>query len=156
MARTRLIDKGYKRIQRELLKMGASEVAIGILGESALEADENGFSLVDVAAVNEFGSDDGHVPERPAHRDTFERVRGQAGIRAEIAVNNVLHKGGTSKKQLNRLGLWYVGELQQEITAFDDPPNAPATIAKKGADNPLIDTGRMKNSIQHEVRPRER
>jgi len=37
------------------------------------------------------------------------------------------------------------------VEAIDDgmpPPNAPATIAKKGFDHPLIETGEMRDSIE--------
>jgi hypothetical protein len=39
------------------------------------------------------------------------------------------------------------------MTTLDSPPNAPATVeAKFGQDNPLIDTGRLRQSIDSEVR----
>jgi hypothetical protein len=37
---------------------------------------------------------------------------------------------------------------------FSDPPNAPLTIHVKKADNPLIDKGRLVNSIRFRVRPK--
>lgn len=39
------------------------------------------------------------------------------------------------------------GALAKSIRDFTDPPNAPSTIAKKGFDKPLIDTGHMVASI---------
>ena len=35
--------------------------------------------------------------------------------------------------------------------AISSPPLAPATIARKGSDKPLVDTGLMRNSITSRV-----
>ena len=50
------------------------------------------------------------------------------------------------------LGEKVVADVQRKIVALKDPPNAPSTIAKKGSANPLIDTGRLRQSIDFEVR----
>jgi len=37
------------------------------------------------------------------------------------------------------------------MTALDQPPNAPSTVARKrGSTNPLIDTGQLRRSIDWE------
>jgi hypothetical protein len=54
-------------------------------------------------------------------------------------------------KSLARMGLQMIKELQAAIVAFSDPPNAPSTIAKKGFNKPLIDSGDMKASVDAEV-----
>ena len=41
--------------------------------------------------------------------------------------------------------------LKDSITTFDDPANAPRTIEKKGFDNPLIETGFMRDSVDWRV-----
>lgn len=150
-----MVDHGWEKHLKALQKLDGKEIAVGILGDSAAYQypdAEAGFTLVDIAIVNEFGSDDGHIPERPAHRNCFEKSK--AGLRKRLAGSlRLIGEGKVDPiQQLNKLGLWYVGELRQEIIDFDDPANAPYTIEKKGADNPLIDTGRMVNSIQHVVR----
>ncbi|KWO67590.1 hypothetical protein WT98_24665 [Burkholderia territorii] len=52
---------------------------------------------------------------------------------------------------LDQLGESIVGALVQSIRDFADPKNAPSTIAKKGFDDPLIDSGTMVNSVTHRV-----
>lgn len=158
MARTTVHDLGYARIKRELLKLEKSVVEVGILGESARYADpdSDGFTLVDVAIVNEFGSEDGHIPERPAHRQTYNAKRNDLKKRIAGSVRLIAEGKVDTGTQLDRLGLWYTGELKDTIRQFNDPPNAPSTVRQKGANNPLVDTGRMLNSINHEVSSRGR
>lgn len=145
-------DHGWQAFKARAKSLQGKEVAIGILGESAQETDGSDFRLVDVAVVNEFGSKDGHIPERPAHRETYETNKANVKQQASKAAAAIMMGHLLEQQGLNRLGLWYTGVLKQGIIGWHEPPNAPSTIAKKGADNPLIDTGRMVNSIQHEVR----
>lgn len=42
-------------------------------------------------------------------------------------------------------------QLKTSIRNFTDPGNAPSTIRRKGADDPLIDSGRMLNSVVHVI-----
>lgn len=70
----------------------------------------------------------------------------------------------TTKKSLERIGEWMTGKTRKTITEVQTPPNAPSTIANKaakirnagkkesflaGTGNPLIDTGQMRQSVQH-------
>lgn len=138
-------------MRQNLRWLASVELVIGILGESAHFQGAGGFSLVDIAIVNEFGSDDGRIPERAAHRTTFKEQRKAMLVRMNGIVRLTL-AGQDPRQKLDALGLFYTGKLRQQMIAWSMPPNAPATIAKKGADNPLIDTGRMLNATQHKVR----
>lgn len=42
--------------------------------------------------------------------------------------------------------------MKNTIRDFDNPPNAPSTIARKKSDNPLVDTGLMMQSVTWDVR----
>ena len=59
--------------------------------------------------------------------------------------------GAPLDRGLALVGAQAVSNVQDTIRDLDDPPNAPSTIAAKGADNPLIDTGRMRQSITYVV-----
>lgn len=52
---------------------------------------------------------------------------------------------------LGRMGEGIRGQLQGSIREFTTPANAPSTIAKKGFNAPLRDTGHMLNSVDFEV-----
>jgi hypothetical protein len=55
-------------------------------------------------------------------------------------------------KTLALMGEKIKGQLQESIRNVDDPPNAASTIASKGFNQPLIDTGHMLNSVDFEVK----
>ena len=42
-------------------------------------------------------------------------------------------------------------EIQQSIRQLRTPPNSPLTIAMKGSSNPLINTGKLRNSVDFEI-----
>jgi len=66
------------------------------------------------------------------------------------AVDDVLD-GRSPDRSLRRLGSVAVGDVQRTIRDIKQPPNAPSTIRKKGSDNPLIDTGRLRQSIEYAI-----
>ncbi|EOX4654200.1 hypothetical protein ACEV6X_25855, partial [Escherichia coli] len=49
------------------------------------------------------------------------------------------------------LGTTIVNDIKESIRAFESPPLSPITIARKGFDKPLIDTGDMQKSVSYEV-----
>ena len=62
--------RGQKRIERLLQKMAKKpHVAVGILQDERV--DER-FSMVDLATVHEYGSKDGHIPQRSFIRSTCD------------------------------------------------------------------------------------
>jgi hypothetical protein len=53
---------------------------------------------------------------------------------------------GVDKARRN-LGIRGVRDAKKAVDAFSKPPNRPSTIAKKGFDNPLIHTKKMRDAI---------
>lgn len=45
-----------------------------------------------------------------------------------------------------------MGLVQEKIESGSYEPNAPSTIRKKKSDKPLIDTGRMRQSVKYVIR----
>lgn len=57
-------------------------------------------------------------------------------------------EGGLSAKQIMaRVGVEAEGAVFNYIDKLNTPPNAPSTVRKKGANNPLVDSGNMKQSV---------
>lgn len=54
-------------------------------------------------------------------------------------------------KALNQMGLGIAGQLRQAIVDMNEPKLEPSTVKAKGFEKPLVDTGHMLNSIDHEV-----
>lgn len=54
---------------------------------------------------------------------------------------------------LRKAGAFLEGKIKEKITHSDPswPPLKPETVKRKGSSKPLIDTGRLRNSITHKV-----
>ena len=104
--------------------------------------------------IHSFGSPLWSIPPRPVLEPAIEEPSNKAAIVGylKMAMQEALD-GKTEKaiQLLDRAG------LEAEMVAkdwFTDArnawaPNSPVTIAKKGSDKPLIDTGEMREAIAH-------
>lgn len=135
-------DRGYRKMMALLTGMETTTVTVGLRGEV-------GSDLIKYATANEFGTE--KIPERSFLRSTFDNGRFAYIQALRFSVTQVLEGQRSLEQSMGRLGLRVLSDVQTTITELDDPPNAPYTIAKKGADNPLIDTGRMRQSVDFAV-----
>lgn len=143
------IDRGWKRIRRQLTKFDGAAVIVGIQSDEPPRA--GGTSMALVAAANEFGTDDGHVPERSFLRSTMDENRTRYFRLARDLHDDVIRGKIRIWPALSRIGQKAQADVQKKIVDLRDPPNAPSTIARKGSSNPLIDTGAMRQSIRYVV-----
>lgn len=148
------IDMGYKKFMATMADMaGEVGVDVGILQkDGSANYDEGDATLAQVATYNEFGSKDGkHPPERSFLRSTADTNRTKYADRiqksVEAAVDGKLH----IERGLGLVGEMAKNDVVRTIDTLKDPPNAASTVARKGANNPLVDTGRLKRSISYQV-----
>lgn len=88
------------------------------------------------------------IPPRPYFRTMIANEHGHWGSDlGRILVANDYDV----PRSLDQLGESIVGALVQSIRNFKSPANAPSTVAKKGFDDPLIDSSTMLNSVTHRV-----
>lgn len=139
---------GGDRLEAALAQMSRRVSNPGTLRVGFLEGATypNGTSVALVAAVQNFGS--GAIPPRPFFSNMITaQAPGWAG-----KLGNLLKLNGyNANTALNLMGAGIKGQLQREIGRTNSPPLAPATIAAKGFDKPLIDTSHMWNSVDWEV-----
>lgn len=155
MAVVRDIDRGYRRILREFTQIGERQVLAGVRSKDGVEVPEGSdLNLAQIAAVNEFGSEDppDHPPERSFLRSTVDVHQREYAALVEEIIGAAIDGRQKLDKGLGLLGARLVADIQQTMRNFDDPANAPSTIARKGFDNPLIETGRLRQSIDWEIR----
>ena len=138
-----------KRYFKELEKLMKLEVQVGF--QAGEKTYEDGTDLVDVAAYNEYGTSD--TPARPFMKQSFENHEDELQ-KACDRVNQTLNRGGTADAGLKELGVFVKGLVQDEIVDGGFEPNAPSTIKKKGSDQPLIDTGTMRQSVNYVIKKR--
>lgn len=134
--------KKFRRMMEDLKKL---EVRIGIQQGAG---SEDGVDLVDIAMFNELGTV--HSPSRPFLRDSVDAHADEINSFLQSTKKNLLN-GGSAEAALKRIGVFQKGLIQKEIRDGDFAPNSPETIRRKGSDTPLIDTGRMRQSINYVI-----
>lgn len=141
--------KGIDNIQARLQKLSKKVIAVGFpKGKS--QAYPDGTSVIDVAASHVYGMG---VPERDFMSLAKEGI--------EEKTKPILRRIYRSKipGQIETLqeiaGQAAQDEIKNAIVELDQPPNAPATIAAKGSDNPLIDTTYMLKTVTYVIRDRK-
>ncbi|NTS31269.1 hypothetical protein HQ945_08375 [Phyllobacterium sp. BT25] len=132
---------------------GPSKVKVG-LPKGAADGE-----IIKIGVWNHFGTKGGAsgggwggpIPERPFLTNAMRNNRSNYRSAMRSAAKAVLLGSTNMKSVVTKLGIMGQGDVQKEITALRSPPNSPVTIALKGSDNPLIDTGRLRASITYKV-----
>ncbi|TPH22896.1 hypothetical protein EUX52_02455 [Haemophilus haemolyticus] len=109
--------------------------------DESVEGAEN-FNLASLAAVLEFGNE--HIPSRPFLRQTLsENQEKYAALFTEL-----FKQGLQIERIYEQLALVAQGDVQLNIARGNWTPNAKSTIKQKGSSKPLIDTGKMRQSVK--------
>jgi hypothetical protein len=153
--KTRLDDRVFKRLRAKVEGIGDARVKVGVLASKGGGAvhDDSGITMVELAAIHEFGSPAANIPERSFIRRTFaEKNTELVQLQARVARALIAEKVSVTQA-LNVLGAWAAGEIKKTVTAGPHipPPLKPETVARKGSDRPLVDTGRLVDAITWEV-----
>lgn len=129
-----------------------AHVKVGVLTNA--KHPGSGISMLELAAIHEFGSPAAGIPERSFIRATFERAEVEAKLQAFAGrlAKAVVDDKLTWQQALGQLGAWATSQIKMTIKQRltdgpEDQANRPSTIAKKGSDLPLVDTGRLINAI---------
>jgi hypothetical protein len=88
------------------------------------------------------------IPARPYFRHMIEAKSPGWGV---AMAKNLKATDYDAAQTLKRMGEGIKGQLQQSIRDFDEVPLARSTVARKGNDKQLIETGHMVNSADYEV-----
>jgi len=140
-------DRGYKRIGVNIKGLKDKGVKVGIMGSDSYD----GVSVVDYGTWNEFGTN--RIPPRPFMAITAARNGEKAQQFTSFLVGRMIDGKISSDQVLKNLGEWYQAQMQLTIRNAKEwaEPNAPSTIAMKGSSSPLIDQGRLVQSIRYEI-----
>lgn len=152
-----------RRIEKLLHKMAkAPHVAVGILQD---EAVADNFSMVDLALVHEFGTRDGRIPQRSFIRSTCDAKRSEHIRLSDNLQSKIIEGKLTLRQALAQLGEVVEKDMVQTINQGIKPDIADSTKKTKIRSlkrqrkrltgvgfKPLIETGRLKGSIKHEIR----
>ncbi|MED4551218.1 hypothetical protein P9305_00705 [Lysinibacillus capsici] len=143
-------NNNIPRVIQSLKDLKKYDIEVGIFGSSGAE-------YVMIAEVQEFGitirKERGSIviPERSFLRSTFDDKNNEWFKFMRKQMEHVINGRINAQMLCERLGAKMVGDIQEKLTDINSPPNAPATIAKKGSSNPLIDTGGLRQRITYKV-----
>lgn len=173
MARSRVIDRdrGWAA-QMKAAREAASGAfcKVGILGDNERgglhktnpnTGKAEPLTVAEIAVVNEFGDEAGHIPSRSFVRSTFDRMREELADDAAKLLIQISDGKMTVEQALNILGLKLATAIRHTIVdgAGVPPPNAPSTARQKARGTgaaldravagarPLVDTGAMLSAI---------
>ena len=140
-------DLGFNRIMRDLQKLDGMEVVAGMLRDSGKAS--NGASYVDIATWNEYGTR--RIPSRPFIRISADTNKQAWAKMAQQCVNDVID-GDSPIEAAKVVGHRMVEDIRK---VFGDTSklkaNAPSTIAKKGRNEPLVDSGEMRRRVNFRI-----
>lgn len=136
-----------RQFLKTIKELGKLEVRVGFQHGKA--AEEDGTDICDIAAWNELGTED--IPSRPFIRksvdDNADKIN--AYLRAKT---RSIAQGKSAEEVLKEIGAFQAELMQRKIIEGDFAPNAESTVRIKGSSKPLIDTGRMRQSVHYEIK----
>lgn len=161
----KLIEDNRRLLERKLSqllalnKISKNSVKVGVPANSPdheQKHDESGtkekpVSMVLIAAANEFGTEDGRIPERSFLRSTIKKNNEKYKRLFKSISKKLIDNPQDYIKLMSKIGTIAQGDVQNTIRDLKEPPNAPATIARKKSDNPLVDTGQLGSSIVYQI-----
>ena len=126
-------------------------VGIGVLRSSGVYKGAENMTVAQVAAIHEFGSKDGSIPERSFMRTAVFENKGSINKLIKGLAVKITDGAMGRDKALGIIGEYVKGLIKNRIRSGPFVPNAPETIRRKGSSKPLIDTGQLINSIDWEL-----
>ena len=135
-----------KRFERMLKQLADKQVRIGFQRGNATEDD--GTDVCDVAAWNELGTV--NMPSRPFLRKSVDENENKISNFLQSQKSDLI-SGVSAEQILKEIGIFQKDLIQEKITEGSYAPNAESTIRKKGSSKPLIDTGRMRQSVNYVI-----
>ena len=132
-----------KRFYAALKELAKRESYAGFQQGQAEEDD--GVDMVDIAAFNEVGTS--NAPSRPFMRKSIDDNQEKIVAFMQAQAKRLIEGKATAQEIMQQVAVFQKGLIQETIVEGEFEPNAPSTIRKKGSDRPLIDTGRMRQSV---------
>lgn len=149
-------DMGFDKFMANMkVNSGELSVFVGWLRSSgvykAKGKAKGGMRLAQIAAIMEFGTKDGRVPERAALRSMLAQNRDAIKKLCAKLILQIVGGKMDQKKALGVLGQFLVDKTRATIAQGLPPPNAASTVRRKGSNKPLIDTGQLIGAVEYEI-----
>lgn len=144
--KTKEIDRGFKRILKELKKLEHKPfVKIGFPAESSKTNDEHGklVTVLDVAIWSEFGTI--NMPERSFMRASFDKNRTKYLKLNKKLLTDIYSGKKTVEKSLDILGETILNDIKTFLISGEVEPKSLRALFEGG--KTLVDTAQMLNSL---------
>ena len=128
-------------------KLRSKRVFIGFQAGKVI--DDRGVDMAQIAMFNELGTST--APARPFLRQTADENLDDIKAFGGEKIQDIA-EGGMAEDALKQLGVYGKGLVQEQIKNGTFEPNAPSTIRRKKSDKPLIDTGKMRQSVNFVIK----
>ena len=146
-------NETLKNIEKALKDKGYY-VEVGILGGKYDNKDttKKPITIANIGLIQEFGSIKNNIPARSFIREPLNKH-----LSDEIKLSETLKKAAFSEdptfkyEVLGGIARNVILDSFQSLGDGTWAPNAPVTIKKKKSSHPLIDTGKLRKSIDYKV-----
>lgn len=150
-------DKVWQKLKKDLIKNSTYEIRIGWFPEHKYGPDNDNLQMAQVAQWQEEGTKGGQgngngIPPRP-----FMRVGLWAhltGGRGKDQFEDVMYNLATGQSVLLPIkgGLKPLELVVKNLMQYwNSPPNASSTVAQKGFNDPLIETGQLIDAVTAKI-----
>ena len=92
-----------------------------------------------------------NIPERSFMRSGYDNNKKELERLCLKGVKKILASKIDATQAMELIGTWLVSKIQSHLRDLKSPPNAQMTVDLKKSSNPLIDTGRLIQSITYKV-----
>lgn len=134
-------DKGWNKAKQGIESLNGKKIEVGLLAESGQEN-------VNKAFWNHYGTSD--IPARPFVDAPVNPDSSKTMNKNKRAVK-AIHKGESVESALQPVQDSTEESIRKKAINMSSPGNAESTIAQKGFDDPLIDSGAMVFSVTSKV-----
>jgi len=140
--------KAWQKLKKNLMKLDDSRVQVGWFEGQNYGPDNDNLPIAQVAKWNEEGTRTS--PPRPFMRVGFKSEIQNSKAVFEDIIKSVVD-GKSPLVALKQSSKAFEDMLKDSINKWDSPPNSPATVDNKGFNNPLIETGTMRDSVSSRI-----
>jgi phage gpG-like protein len=162
----KVIDRGWNQIKREVVDLDNSYVKVGVLSSAGTTRSPatitrarpsktgkgaKAIAMAHLAAIHEHGAPRSNIPSRPFMKQAYDQNRQKLDSAKKRLLSAIYSLSMTAEQGLSKLGLLHVAQIQRQFVKGSFTPLKPATVKRKGSSKPLIDTGALRRSVDHEV-----
>lgn len=141
----------FNYLQNALDKISKYRLELGVFTGKTRRKVQVGMTNAELMFVHENGSPLRNIPARPVLQMTIDYAnQNLISKTVDKCIDLILNgKENEVETELNRLAIKIENYARKIIYSNDGrlAPNAPSTIARKGDNHPLFDTGQLSRSI---------